>query len=162
MGPNDHISNHPYPDHFLPHRLIPVKIWHQSHHAVHSHMHLKLSSWVLMTHTLNHCFLDSVWSLAATPINLYQDRRSLLFHIEIGIYIILISNDQLVTQWKLCFKLDNQCLYTLLAQIYHVYLIFQMEIIRCLMIIIMRFKTVNIIIPYLFKFTMSAYYCYFR
>ena len=101
--------------------------------AEHSHIHLKLSSWVLMTCTLNYCYPDSAQSLAATLINLYWDRQSLLFQLEIGIYIILISNDHLVTQWKLCFKLDNQCHYASLAQTYHVCLLmlFLIEIVRC-------------------------------
>ena len=127
MGADDHISNHSHPDSPWP---PSVKIWHWSHHAVHSHMHPKLPSWVLMICTLNHCYPDGAQSLAAIPINLYQDRQSLLFQIENGIYIILVFNDWLVTQWKLCFRLDNQQHYTLLAQTYHVYLLllFQAEI----------------------------------
>ena len=127
MGADDHISNHSHPDSPWP---PSVKIWHWSHHTVHSHMHPKLPSWVLMICTSNCCYPDSAWSLAAILINLYWDRQSLLFQIENGVYIILIFNDWLVTQWKLCFRLDNQQHYTLLAQTYHVYLLllFQGEI----------------------------------
>ena len=127
MGADDHISNHSHPDSPWP---PSVKIWHRSHHTVHSRMHLKLPSWVLMICTSNHCYSDGAQSLTAIPINLYRDRQSLLFQIENGIYIILIFNDQLVTWWKLCFRLDNKQHYTLLAQTYLVYLLllFQAEI----------------------------------
>ena len=53
------------------------------------------------------------------------------YHISIYWFCILIhlSGDRFLKQWVFCFRLDNQCHYALLAQIYHVclLLLFQIE-----------------------------------
>ena len=74
-----------------------------------------------------HFKLDS-HCLYALHAQIYYVCLLLLFQIEIGTFLILISGDQFPMQWVFCFKLDN--LYALHAQTYHVclLLLFKMEI----------------------------------
>ena len=95
------------------------------------------------------CFIH-VFSYTNPPLTTYFQWPALshfLFHkYGFSIYwlcsiLIHLSGDWFLKWWVFGFKPDNQCPHALLAQIYHVclLLLLQIEIARCLIIIIMRF-----------------------